>query len=222
MAPSVFIAFLQNHDQVGNRAFGDRISAVATREAVRAAAATYLLLPQTPMLFMGEEWGASSPFPFFCDFGPELADAVRRGRREEFARFPAFQDPVRRELIPDPQAASTFKSGKLDWGEAEAGDHLEWLQWYRAVLAVRKQEITQMSAEIRHAGTYEVVAPGAVVVRWEAGGSRRLVLAINLSASIVSAFPAAEGRLIWQEGRAGADGTFGAWSLRYWCTGAQS
>jgi 1,4-alpha-glucan branching enzyme len=90
LPPAAFISFLQNHDQVGNRAFGDRISHGATRDVLRAASAVFLLLPQVPMLFMGEEWAATSPFPFFCDFGSELADAVRQGRREEFAKFPEF------------------------------------------------------------------------------------------------------------------------------------
>ena len=109
----------QNHDQVGNRAFGDRLNAIAPPEAVRAVAAVYLLLPQIPMLFMGEEWGAAQPFPFFCDFGPELAAAVRKGRREEFARFPEFQDPAVRETIPDPTAEATFLSAKLAWDDRD-------------------------------------------------------------------------------------------------------
>ncbi len=92
LPPAAFVAFIQNHDQVGNRAFGDRLSAIAPAAAVRAVAATYLLLPQVPMLFMGEEWAARQPFLFFCDFGAELADAVRDGRRAEFARFPEFEE----------------------------------------------------------------------------------------------------------------------------------
>ena len=79
LPPTAFVAFIQNHDQVGNRPFGDRLTAIATPDAVRAVAAVYLLLPQVPMLFMGEEWGAAQPFPFFCDFGPELADRRAQG-----------------------------------------------------------------------------------------------------------------------------------------------
>ena len=127
LPPTAFVAFIQNHDQVGNRAFGDRVTDFAPAEAVRAIAAVYLLLPQIPMLFMGEEWGAAQPFPFFCDFGPELADAVRKGRREEFARFPEFQDPATRERIPDPMAEETFASAKLDWDDIERAPHSGWL-----------------------------------------------------------------------------------------------
>src|ERR1051325_6230533 len=141
MAPTAFVAFAQNHDQVGNRAFGDRLNAIAPPASVRAVAAIYLLLPQIPMLFMGEEWGAAQPFPFFCDFGPELAAAVRHGRRKEFARFPEFQDPAVRETIPDPTAEATFLSAKLAWEDRERAPHAELLAWYRRVLAVRSRAI---------------------------------------------------------------------------------
>ena len=141
LPPDAFVAFIQNHDQIGNRAFGDRITNFVTTEAVRAISAAYLLLPQIPMLFMGQEWGAAQPFPFFCDFGSELADAVRNGRREEFARFPEFQDPAMRARIPDPMSNETFASAKLDWEEIEKAAHAEWLDWHRRVLAVRHAEI---------------------------------------------------------------------------------
>ncbi len=100
LPPTAFVSFMQNHDQIGNRAFGDRIEAIAPKEAVRAIAAVYLLLPQTPMLFMGEEWGTKRPFPFFCDFPGELGELVRKGRREEFAGFPDFQAPSNASVSP--------------------------------------------------------------------------------------------------------------------------
>ena len=152
LPPTAFVAFIQNHDQVGNRAFGDRMTDFAPAEAVRAIAAVYLLLPQIPMLFMGEEWGAAQPFPFFCDFGPELADAVRNGRREEFARFPEFQDPAMRQRIPDPMAEETFASAKLDWEDIERVPHSGWLDWYRRVLAIRHAEIVPRLTTIRAGG----------------------------------------------------------------------
>ena len=130
LPPGAFVAFIQNHDQIGNRAFGERLSAIATPEAMRAIAAIYLLLPQMPMLFMGEEWGAPQPFPFFCDFEGELADAVREGRRAEFARFPEFQDPEQRDRIPDPQAESTFASAKLDWTAVDSRSRLAHYRGY--------------------------------------------------------------------------------------------
>lgn len=112
LPPGAFVTFMQNHDQSGNRAFGERISDIASSGAVRAIAATYLLLPQTPMLFMGEEWCTAKPFPLFCDFDGELGDLVRKGRRHEFKNFAAFQDPAQRDRIPDPQAVETFLLGK--------------------------------------------------------------------------------------------------------------
>ncbi len=135
LPPTAFIAFIQNHDQVGNRAFGERIAAIASPASVRAIAAVYLLLPQVPMLFMGEEWAASQPFPFFCDFSGELANAVRKGRRKEFAKFPEFKDEKARERIPDPQAETTFASAKLNWDGATTEPHAGWLDWYRRLLA---------------------------------------------------------------------------------------
>ena len=108
LPPDAFVAFIQNHDQIGNRAFGDRLTAFAPPAAVRAVAAIVLLLPQVPLLFMGQEWSADQPFPFFCDFTGDLAKAVSEGRRAEFARFPEFADPDVRAKIPDPEADATF------------------------------------------------------------------------------------------------------------------
>jgi hypothetical protein len=138
LPPTAFVAFTQNHDQIGNRAFGDRINQTATWPALRAVAAAYLLLPQIPMLFMGEEWGSKQPFPFVCDFPGTLGEAVRKGRREEFAKFPEFQDEANREKIPDPQSDSTFLAAKLRWDERDHPEHAAWVNFYRRILAVRR------------------------------------------------------------------------------------
>jgi malto-oligosyltrehalose trehalohydrolase len=197
---SAFVAFLQNHDQIGNRAFGDRIAATVPVEALRAANAAYLLLPQVPMLFMGEEWSTSQPFPFFCDFGPELAEAVRKGRREEFSRFPEFQNAEQREKIPDPQSPQTFEAGKLHWEELTEPFHREWLDWYRRILVKRREVILLLLLHIRHGGKYNVLGAGAVVVRWECGTHGDLVLAANLSGATVTGFPPASSSPVWKEG----------------------
>jgi malto-oligosyltrehalose trehalohydrolase len=215
LPPFAFVAFIQNHDQVGNRAFGDRLTQFVPSVAVRAIAATYLLLPQIPMLFMGEEWGAQQPFPFFCDFAPELADPVREGRREEFARFPEFRGPEALERIPDPMAEETFTSAKLHWEDAARAPHACWLDWYRRVLATRHAEIVPRLAAIRAGGRYEVLAEGAVFVRWQLGGGRVLVLAANLTSARTGVFPSTAGRVLWQEGEVGADGGFGPWTVRW-------
>lgn len=130
-----FLAYIQNHDQVGNRAVGDRIGASASPDALRVAAAVMLLGPFVPMLFQGEEWNASTPFPFFADHDDEgLREAVRTGRRAEFASFGWDA-----EDIPDPEAPATYESAKLDWSERQRGRHATMLDWYRELIALRKR-----------------------------------------------------------------------------------
>jgi malto-oligosyltrehalose trehalohydrolase/4-alpha-glucanotransferase len=216
LPPSAFVAFIQNHDQVGNRAFGERITNIASEQAVRAIAALYLLLPQIPMLFMGEEWGAAQPFPFFCDFGAELAEAVRNGRRQEFARFPEFQDPRKREKIPDPTALETFLSAKLAWDDTRRGQHARWLSWYTEVIAVRQRDIVPLLQDIRSGGTFELVGDRGIIVRWQvATENAELVLEANLSSEPISGFLTQWGRIIWEEGYGPSDGTLDPFAIRW-------
>lgn len=214
LPPQAFIAFLQNHDQVGNRAFGDRITAIARPEAVRAAAATYLLSPQIPMLFQGEEWAASQPFPFFCDFGSELADAVREGRRAEFARFPEFADPATRARIPDPVSEATFLSAKLDWKALDQPQHAAWLGWYQRILSVRRDVVMPLLPGIGSGGTHHVTPGGVIEVVWTAAGGHRLLLAANLSDQAVTRPPRQSGWAFWSEGDVAAD-RLGPWSITW-------
>ena len=215
LPPGAFVAFLQNHDQIGNRAFGERIGFISTPEALRAVSAVVLLLPQTPMLFMGEEWGASTPFLFFCDFSGDLAEAVRKGRREEFARFPEFQDPDMRQRIPDPEAASTFESSKLNWGEIGDEPHRSQLEWTKRVLAARRAAIVPLIPEIGgHSATHHVVGQNAVAVVWTTRAGARLRLDANLKGVAQDGFDAPAGREIWIEGGADA-GRLDRWSVRW-------
>jgi malto-oligosyltrehalose trehalohydrolase len=215
LPPAAFVAFIQNHDQIGNRALGERLTAIADPAAVRAVTALYLLLPQIPLLFMGEEWHSRRPFQFFCDFGAELGEAVRSGRRQEFARFAAFSDAGQRERIPDPQAEQTFDASKLDWERLADPVHAATLRWYRDLLAVRRRHIVPLLAELTQAGEYSIVDDGALIVRWRAATGAELTLMANLSARSTPGFPATHGSLLWQEGRTEAAGTFSAWSLRW-------
>ena len=164
-----FISFLQNHDQVGNTPFGTRITSLSKEAAVHAAVAVYLLAPQIPMLFMGEEWASDSPFLFFCDFGQPLDDAVREGRRREFAQYPEFNDPAARERIPDPTAYETFAASKLDWSARGAGAHARWLAGTRNCFAVRRREImprlSGISAGWRVAGARQPRIAGELALR---------------------------------------------------------
>ncbi|MBV9440070.1 MAG: malto-oligosyltrehalose trehalohydrolase [Candidatus Eremiobacteraeota bacterium] len=215
LPPDAFVAFAQNHDQVGNRAFGERLDTLAPAEAVRAVAATYLLLPQVPMLFMGEEWATDRPFPFFCDFGPDLADAVRDGRRNEFARFPEFADPQARARIPDPLAEATFLSAKLDWEAALEGEHARRLAWYRAILAVRRAHIVPLLPHLGGDAGCAVVHAVAVAVTWTTADRTVLSLAANLSA-VRAALPVPDdGVELWCEGTVGRDGTLAPWTVRW-------
>ncbi len=138
--PRRFVFCIQNHDQVGNRAFGERLHHQVDPAAYRAATTLLLTCPQTPLLFMGQEWAASSPFLFFTDHNPELGQNVSAGRREEFRYFPAFSDPMVREQMPDPQAESTFLVSKLDWDELEAEPHAGVLRLCRDLLHLRSGE----------------------------------------------------------------------------------
>jgi malto-oligosyltrehalose trehalohydrolase len=186
LPPVAFVSFLQNHDQVGNRALGERIGALAPREAVRAAAAIVLLAPAPPLLFMGEEWGAPEPFPFFCDFAGELGEAVREGRRREFARFPGFADPAARARIPDPLAPATFEAAKLDWSRLALPEHRDWLDFYRALLALRRREIMPRLADLRGgSGERRLHVDGALEVRWRLGGGAILHAVISLAGHAV-------------------------------------
>jgi len=221
LSPDAFIAFIQNHDQIGNRAFGERMNEIAPLATLRAIVAVYLLLPQIPMLFMGEEWGTSRPFPFFCDFHGELAEAVRKGRREEFARFPEFQDPEQRERIPDPQSPDTFASAKLDWDELAREPHRSWLEWYQQLLRVRAEEIAPRLPRIEgNAGQYEIIGPSALIVCWAVGDSEELVLLANLCHTALEKAPAIEGRLLWHEGEGGEENGVLPWTVRWWVRAA--
>lgn len=141
LPPTAFVSFLQNHDQVGNRAFGERITDLAKPEALRTMMEILLLAPQPPLLFMGEEFGAETPFLFFCDFHGDLAVAVTNGRRQEFARFARFNSPGAIESIPDPNAETTFAKSKLDWNSLQIKTHAEWLRLYRELLTIRRNHI---------------------------------------------------------------------------------
>ena len=180
LPPTAFISFLQTHDQVGNRAFGERVHALSDTSRERAALAALLLSPQVPMLFMGEEWAAATPFQFFCDFGAELADAVTRGRREEFGRFAAFADPAVRSRIPDPNAVTTFQASKLNWAELEISPHRERLALVRALLDIRHRHIVPQLAHARTGGRFEVT-DHVLCVAWPLAARTTLHLALNLA-----------------------------------------
>ncbi|TMG91535.1 MAG: malto-oligosyltrehalose trehalohydrolase, partial [Betaproteobacteria bacterium] len=154
LPPGAFVSFLQTHDQVGNRAFGERIGQVANPRALRAAVACILLAPSPPLLFMGEEFSASTPFLFFCDFSPELASTVTQGRRKQFARFAQFADPALQATIPDPNKEATFERSKLVWSEAGNPGHREWSELYCECLGIRKAHIAPRLRGVTPSGSF--------------------------------------------------------------------
>lgn len=178
-----FVSFLQNHDQVGNRAFGERIGQLVDKPALHAALAVLLLAPSPPLLFMGEEFNAGSPFLFFCDFGPDLSKAVTEGRRNEFARFARFSDPAARAQIPDPSALETFEASKLNWGSLKTSEeHRDWLDFYRKLLKIRHREIVpRIQGLTGVAAGFEVEGRGGLLTTWKLMGGEKLHLMANLS-----------------------------------------
>ncbi len=193
LPPTAFVCFLQNHDQIGNRAQGDRLSSlVRDPSALRAAVAILLLAPAPPLMFMGEEWGAPEPFPFFCDFGPELARQVREGRLREFERFTRFRGSA---ALPDANDPATFRAATLDWARLEQPPHVHWLEYYRALLTLRAREIVPLVPRITHATTS---GGGSLLrVRWSTRDGVALALDANLSATPVRASPSDAGRLLF-------------------------
>jgi maltooligosyltrehalose trehalohydrolase len=140
LEPSKFVHCLSNHDQAGNRAFGERISESIAPEAYRALSVLLCLTPYTPMLFMGQEWAASAPFLYFTDHNQELGRLVTEGRKREFAGFAAFRDCAILGNIPDPQSEETFLRSKLDWDQAIDERHAPVHALYRQCLRLRKNE----------------------------------------------------------------------------------
>jgi len=199
LPPTAFVSFLQNHDQIGNRALGERLTRLADPDALRAATALLLLCPQIPLIFMGDELGSTAPFLFFTDFHGDLADAVREGRRKEFAKFPSFSDPEQRKAIPDPNARSTFDTCRLDFNAANTG---EWRALYHDLLALRHRHIVPTLTETRSIGA-TVLGDRAVAARWRLNAGQVLTLACNLGDRPVRV-EAPSGAAIWGEAVDGA------------------
>jgi maltooligosyltrehalose trehalohydrolase len=193
LAPTAFVNFLQNHDQIGNRAFGDRLERIADPKAIEAALAITLLAPMTPMLFMGEEWGSQAPFPFFCDFEGDLASAVRKGRRREYDwAYAKYGDEV-----PDPLDPATFQSAILDWETCKILAGQKRLALVRELLAIRQRAIAPRLAGAAF-GDAQVEDDGRLTVSWRLGDGAMLRLTANLSANeIAHASTNTTGTPIW-------------------------
>ncbi len=178
---AAFINFLQNHDQIGNRPFGERLISLVPEVPLKAALAILLLTPSPPMLFMGEEWGCTQPFPYFCDFGPELSELVRTSRVKEFALGSAFESEESRARIPDPTARETFDRAVLDWSRINDEPYRTWFAYYRKLIALRSIELAPLLDKLVVNGATVEVMKFRLAVRWPLTDGRALVLQANLS-----------------------------------------
>jgi maltooligosyltrehalose trehalohydrolase len=183
-----FVAYLQDHDQIGNRATGDRISALLSPGLLKVGATLLLTSPFTPMLFMGEEWAASTPWQFFTSHPEEwLADAVRTGRRREFAEHGWESSDV-----PDPQDPATFQRSKLDWGEPAKPDHAEILDLYKRLIALRKSRSDLSDprldkVEVWHGDRFVVMRRGSCAVAANLSASPQTVSLREVPSSVLLA-----------------------------------
>jgi maltooligosyltrehalose trehalohydrolase len=193
LPPTTFVNFLQNHDQIGNRPLGDRLESLASPAGIEAALAITILAPAIPMLFMGEEWGSKQPFPFFCDFEGDVANAVRKGRRQEYGwAYEKYGDEV-----PDPLDAATFRSAVLDWTSRETPEGKKRLELVRNLLAIRHREIAPRLAGAMF-GKADTTDDGLLTASWRMGNGATLRLLANLSAhDIANASRDITGKPIW-------------------------
>jgi maltooligosyltrehalose trehalohydrolase len=198
LPPTAFVIFMQNHDQIGNRALGERLGHIVKNDAaLRAAAAVMLLAPAPPMLFMGEEWNAPEPFPYFCDFEQQLATRVREGRLKEFQHFERFRDPANSDSIPDPTIVSTMQSACLDWRRLTQSGHEDWLDLYRRLLMIRQREIMPLIPDIRFGACSKLEAGAAFAVDWALAEGSVLHLIANLADEPARLVGRTAGRLIY-------------------------
>ena len=205
LGPRAFVDFMQNHDQIGNRAHGERLASLADEGKLKVLSSILLLAPSPPLLFMGEEWACHQTFLFFCDFEGELGDAVRNGRREEFARFAAFADPKARARIPDPLSEQTFKRSVLRWKDSRSTQGRSWLAHYQKLLELRASEIAPRAFG---PGRYRMLNERAFEVTWDG-----LMLLANFSDAAVGFDAPPRGRLLWGNGNGKR---LDPWTVSWW------
>lgn len=188
---TAFISFLQNHDQIGNRAFGERLHTLCAAPALRAGLATLLLAPHVPMVFMGEEYAAPQPFLYFCDYEGELAQAITNGRRAEFAGFAAFEDEQARKRIPDPNQIDTFQRSQLQWADRARSPHADVQALVAELLEIRGRVIVPLLDELMpRKARYDTPAPRCVRVYWPLRNGPALAVEANFSNESATIEPA--------------------------------
>jgi malto-oligosyltrehalose trehalohydrolase len=180
LPPATFVNFLQNHDQIGNRAYSERLTSLADPKVVEALTVVLLLAPQIPLLFMGEEWGETRCFGYFTDFHGDLGRLVREGRRREFEKWPHFASDEHSALIADPNVEATFHASRLDWNKLATREHAARLAFVRDLIGVRAREIVPLISLIGgHSGLAEMLSEDAFLVTWRPRGGGRLCMTAN-------------------------------------------
>lgn len=203
LPPDATVFFVQNHDQVGNRALGERLARLVSSDKLIQAMVLLLLNPHIPMLFMGEEAAVTTPFLFFADWQGEAAELTREGRRKEFARFKAFSTPEMRDQIPDPCDLSTFEASKLDWrGIENSPPSQEFQRLTRELLAIRRARIVPLIKEGFVGVKTELLGAqhertGGIDIRWQTSHGRTLQIATNFSDQAILSPPLIEGETLW-------------------------
>jgi maltooligosyltrehalose trehalohydrolase len=193
LEPWRFVHCIQNHDQVGNRPFGERLGHDVSPAAFRAMSTLLLTSPFTPLLFMGQEWNAGSPFLYFTDHNEELGRLVTEGRRKEFAGFARFAGAE----VPDPQAPDTFNRSRLDWSEAEKPEHAGVRALYRELLRLRATEPALKEARV---GAHDARALGAGAVLLERrGGGQAFQVIVAVRGSVEHRVPPGAELVLWSE-----------------------
>ncbi|MBV8272001.1 MAG: malto-oligosyltrehalose trehalohydrolase [Cupriavidus sp.] len=207
LPPTAFVTFLQNHDQTGNRAFGERLAGLIDPRALRAAVSLLLLCPQVPLVFIGEENGTDTPFLYFTSHSPTMAEAVRDGRRREFAAAHAFRDETCAASIPDPNDPATFEASRppLDIEN-------DWTHYYRCLLAIRQRHLLARLPGSRSEGV-DVLGPAALCARWQLGDGARLLLWLNLGEAAVPCSAPPGAALLLHESETGHAAALAAHSL---------
>ena len=205
LPPVAFVNFLQNHDQTGNRAFGNRLTELADRRTNEVMLAILLLCPAIPLLFMGEEWGETNPYLFHTDFHDELADAVREGRRSEFKAWGDFSDPELRATIPDPNDPETQALSRIDWEKRDRGEHAERMALVKHLLALRAEHVVPRVAGMHDCGaTAKPHGKRGFEVTWWLDDGHRLHMTGNLGDAPFH-LPTVEGQELFALGDLDAD-----------------
>lgn len=205
---TAFVSYAQNHDQAGNRPFGERLSHLVPPRCARLWAAIYLLSPQIPMVFMGEEWAAAQPFLFFSDVGADLAPLIRKGRQDELEKFPQQGGKV-----PDPMAEETFRASQLDWNGLDQSEAQRLLMLYRRLIELRKKQIMPRLIGMQgNSGRHELLGNRVLKVTWTLGDGSQLALVANLSDDPFNGINVWGAEHLWLEGFATGE-TLEAWSV---------